>query len=201
VRIVRNSSQSLMLRDQSIWITVLCFASAAFLLIYQIVRQVQSNLWLTAGIFVLFGLAFFRQSTVEFDKTAQLCSVSTRSVFKRSRHRIRFADIRDVRVDAEPLSASLQRENYRLGLVTSSGVIALSDTYEPNLLHHTELRRTIFEALGRQEEGTAEPDPIKSLVEQGRVVEAVALLRQRDNLDLETARQRIADLQNRAKQD
>jgi hypothetical protein len=80
----------------------------------------------------------------------------------------------------------------RLSLTTASGAVPLSDTYEPNFERHNEFRRAILEMLNRQDLLAAQIDPVRSLVEQGRIVDAVAMLRQRENLDLVTARQRVA---------
>ena len=196
MRISEDSAQRLVVQDQSTWITALCFIAAAFILIVPVIAgEGFVNIWL-ALLLVGFGLAFLRSSTAEFDKATQVCTFSKRTVIKRSRIRIPFSDIRDVKLEVEPLNSSAQQPNYQLSLATPSGMIPLSDAYEPNQDRQDQIRKAILEAVGRQELLEHQADPVRALVEQGRIVDAVALLRKRDHLDLTTARQRVAEMQN-----
>ncbi len=199
MRISEDSPQRLVVRDQSTWITALCFIAAVFLLIVPVIAgEGFGNIWL-ALLFIGFGLPFLRSSTAEFDKATQVCTFSKLTVVKRSRIRIPFADVRDVKLEVEPLNSSAQRPKYLLSLVTASGMIPLSDAYEPNLDRQDRIRKVILEAVGKQEMLGHQADPVRALVEQGRIVDAVALLRQRDHLDLTTARQRVAQMQEDGK--
>lgn len=207
MRITERSPQRLVLKDQTIWITALCFAAAGFLAGYAILGTASASMgsaaangpWVTAVLFAIFGLGFLRTSVVEFDQASGLCKVSKLNVFKRTRLSIPFTDIQDVKIEVEPLNVASERENYALSLVTSSRIVPLSSTYEPGIGHFDEIRAAILEILSRPE--TPSPDPVQSLVQQGRIVDAVALLRQRDNLDLTTARQRVAEIQKATNRD
>jgi hypothetical protein len=202
MRIVENSVQRLALRDQTIWITALCSAAAAFILYQLFVNQEFGSQASIALLFAIFGLIGLRVSNVEFDKMAQLCILSKLSMFKRTRLTIHFADIVDVKIDIEPMNTDSQQESCRLCLATASGAIPLSETYEPGLRHYNEIRIAILEALGNQEAlAASQPDPVQSLVQQGRTIDAVALLRQRENLDLATTRKRIDEMQKSENRD
>ena len=194
MRIVEDSPQRLVLRDQSIWITAACAASSAFLLYELYINQRLGTQAAIVLLFAFFGFAFLRVSNIEFDKVSQVCILSKLSVFKRTRLTIRFADIADVKIDIEPLNTDSQRENCRFSLATASSVIPLSDIYQPDIKRYNEIRNTILEALGKQEALASQPDPVQSLIQQGRIIDAVALLRQRENLDLEAARKRVDEI-------
>jgi membrane protein YdbS with pleckstrin-like domain len=201
MRISENSYQRLVLRDESIWITAICIAAAAVLVVASLLAGAgRASPWVSL-LFILFGLAFLRSSTITFDKVEQACHLSKLSSLKRSRAHIPFADIQDVEIQPEPLNADSQQTSYRLSLTTASGGVPLSDTYEPNFARYSEIRRAILQMLNRQDALAAQPDPVRSLVEQGRLVDAVALLRQREGLDLATARQRVAEMQKSANGD
>jgi hypothetical protein len=73
-------------------------------------------------------------------------------------------------------------------------MIPLSDIYQPDIKRYNEIRNTILEALGKQEALASQPDPVQSLIQQGGIIDAVALLRQRENLDLEAARKRVDEI-------
>ena len=201
MRIAEQSPQRLVLKDQSIWTTVVCFAAAALLVIVPLLSGVRRpNPWVSI-LFIIFGLAFLRSSTIVFDRASGTCIVSKLSVLKRSMISIPFADIQNVDLQPEPLNSDARLPSYRLTLTTASGAVPLSDTYEPNFDRHNAIRRAILEMLGRQDLLAALPDPVRSLVQQGRTVDAVALLRQRESLDLATARQRVAEMQKTEKGD
>jgi len=168
-------------------------AASAFLLYELHINQEIGTQAAIVLLFALFGFAFLRISNIEFDKVSQVCILSKLSVFKRTRLTIRFADITDIKIDIEPLTDS-QREACRLSLATASGAIPLSDTYEPGLKHYNEIRNAILETLGRYDTLASQPDSVQSLIQQGRIIDSVALLRQRENLDLEVARKRVDEI-------
>ncbi len=148
MRIVENSPQRLILRDQSIWITAVCFAAAAFLAGFAAFRASTAHgLWLTAFLFAIFGLVFLRRAVVEFDKLTGLCTINKLKVFKRTRLSIPFTDIQDVKIEVEPLNLGSEREHYALSLTTSSRIVPLSVTYEPGIGHFNEIRAAILETL------------------------------------------------------
>ncbi len=148
MRIVESSPQRLILRDQSIWITAICFAAAAFLAGYAIFRTPAAHgLWLTAFLFAIFGLVFMRRAVVTFDKVTGLCTINKLKVFKRTRLSIPFTDIQDVKIEVEPLNPGSEREHYALSLATSSRIVPLSVTYEPGIGHFDEIRAAILEIL------------------------------------------------------
>src|SRR5512140_2463767 len=99
MRIAENSPRRLVLNDQSIWMTALCFTAGILLVVVPLAAHAgRANVWLPL-LFVVFGLAFFRSSTVKLDRATQLCILNKLSVTHRSRVRIPFADIQDVNIE------------------------------------------------------------------------------------------------------
>ena len=56
------------------------------------------------------------------------------------------------------------------------------------------MRDTIIEAVFRDRPKPAQADPVRMLVREGRIMDAVAMLRIRDGIDLTTASARIDEL-------
>jgi hypothetical protein len=72
MRIVEDSPQRLVLRDQSIWITAICVVASAFLLYELYINQEIGTQAAIVLFFALFGFAFLRISNIEFDKVSQV---------------------------------------------------------------------------------------------------------------------------------
>jgi hypothetical protein len=58
------------------------------------------------------------------------------------------------------------------------------------------MRDTVLEAVFRDRKKPAALDPVRLLVNQGRIIDAVAVLRIRDGLDLTTSSARVDELRN-----
>ncbi|HTP03246.1 MAG TPA: hypothetical protein VMJ64_17855 [Anaerolineales bacterium] len=197
MRIAEDSPQRLVLVDQGIVISLVCFAAAAIVLVMPLLNHGSSgDNRILAAFLALFGLLVFRRSSAEFDGVTQTCTVRFLRVLGSKRRSLSFGDIREVHVDTEPLTD--QRDpKFRLTLETTSGLLPLTDFYNSDLQRHDAVRRAILAVLGREE--AADPDPVHFLIRQGRTMDAVTLLRQRDKLDLTTARQRVSEMEDALK--
>jgi hypothetical protein len=67
----------------------------------------------------------------------------------------------------------------------------------PDQPHYDAMRETVLEAVFGDGKRPAALDPIRALVKDGRIIDAVAMLRRRDGLDLTTASARIDELRKR----
>ncbi len=196
MRIVEDSPEKLVVKDQSNWLTAVCFAAAAFLVGFAILGNGQhTNVLFTAAVFAAFGAAFLRGFTAEFDKVQQVCKLSSFNIIRRTKRTIPFSEVDDVKLEADRLNIRSQAR-YRLVLTSPSGPIPLGDSYDAGLAHFESVRQAILNALARTEGPEVETDPVQDLVEQGRIADAVALLCQRENLDLTAARNRVAEMQS-----
>lgn len=193
MRITENSPQRLVLKDRSWWISWLCFAAAAFMLYQMLAHDASRDALFAVAFLAVFGLVFLRSSDVVFDKATGLCDLRELKVIRVKRMSIRFSDIEDVQVDIEPMDTS-QVESCRLSLKTATGIIPLTDVYQPDLKRYDAMRDAVMDALSRPASANPQPDPVRRLVQEGRTLDAVALLRRRDGLDLVTAQERVQEM-------
>lgn len=195
MRIVEDVPGRLLLRDRTLWVSVVCWAAALVIIAFALTRH-DTKALLSAAVCVAFGVAFFRSSDVVFDKTARCCTIQRRDMWKVSRTVVPFGKIKNVLVDQ-----MLDHDGVttcRLSLAMTDGEIALSSSYEPDFERFETMRRRVAEAIFR-EDPPAAADPVCALVSAGRTIDAIALLRRQERLSLEEAMQRIQALEKQAK--
>ena len=193
MRIVKTPTPSeLVLRDRTLWISGVCFAAALFILYRVVAEHDPAALAISALFLVAFGLVFFGATDIVFDRTAQVCRLRRISALGVLRASYRFPDIRDVRVEIEPSLGHSATAMCRLALVTADGTTPLTRSYEPSLPRYNAMRDAIVLALAADLPLSAEIDPVRDLVKQGRKIDAIALLRRRDKLGLTEAHERVA---------
>jgi len=195
MRIVENSSSRLRLRDRTLWISAVCFGTAVILAVGAALHPGQPGFLVSTALLILFVLAFLRATDVTFDKTTHVCDIRRLDVLRLKRMRFAFADIRDAQVeyasvdDATTLSC-------RLSLVTTSGKVPLSTAYEPDATRYDAMRDAVLETILAGRPRPTAVDPVRMLVEEGRIIDAVALLRQREKVNLATALTRVNALRD-----
>jgi hypothetical protein len=192
---VEDTSSRLVLRDRTLWISLVCFAAVAALLI-RFAAVPDNKLLLSAALSFAFGLPFLRTTDLVFDKALRQCSLRRLDMFRVTRQSLSFRDIRDVQVEVEPQAGDSHVVSCRFSRVTASTVIPLAMAYEPDLERYNKMRETILDTLFAGAPRPQALDPVHALVRQGNIVSAVALLRKREGLDLVTARDRVAEIQN-----
>ncbi len=84
----------------------------------------------------------------------------------------------------------------RLSLVTPSAVLPRTVSYQPDQERYNAMRDTILEAVFKDAPRPVAVDPARMLVQEGRIIDAVAFLRTRDGLDLAAAKARVDALCN-----
>jgi hypothetical protein len=194
MRITENTSMRLKLRDRTLWISVVCFAAASFEVASFAVHGGTWSELVPAAVSVAFGLAFLRATDVTFDKNRRICAVRRFDVIRARRQQLAFHDIKDVRIEVS--SGDSDGISCRLSLVTASGVVPLTAGYEPDLSRHDAMRDTLLDELFGDSPRPAAVDPIHDLVAEGRIVDAIKVLRLRDTLSLTAARARIDEIRN-----
>ena len=78
--------------------------------------------------------------------------------------------------------------------MTASAVLPLTASYEPDQERYDAMRDTVLEVVFGDGLRPAALDPVRMLVQQGRIMDAVAILRMREGLDLTTASARVDEL-------
>jgi hypothetical protein len=194
MRISENTPSHLRLRDRTLWISAICFAAAAIFVVRFAFGRDQPALLIPAALFVIFGLGFLHATDVTFDKIGRLCDIRRLDVVRLTRMRLPFSEIADVRVEIVPMPDNPAVPPCRLSLVTASAVLPLTASYEPDQERYNAMREAVLDAVFGDGQKPAAPDPIRMLAKQGRIIDAVAMLRVRDGLDLATARARVDEL-------
>jgi hypothetical protein len=196
MRITENTPSRLRLRDRTLWISAVCFAAMGIFVVHFGFDRDQPTVLIPAALFLVFGLAFLRATDVTFDKIERVCTLRRLDVLRLTRIRFAFADITDARIEIVPMSDNPAAPSCRLGLVTASAIVPLTIGYEPDHARYSTMRDAVIEVVFGDGKKPAAPDPIRMLVKEGRIIDAVAMLRARDGLDLTTARARVEEIRN-----
>jgi hypothetical protein len=195
MRILEDTPSHLALRDRTLWLSAILIG-AAVLLAVGVVRDREPRLLIPAGLFVIFALAFLRATDVTFDKIARTCVIRRLDVLRLTRIQLGFDDIMDARIETEPMPDAPAAPSCRLSLVTQSAVMPLTASYEPSRERYDAMREAVLDAIFNDGPRRAAADPIQLLVKEGRIIDAVSMLRVREGIDLKTARERVKALQN-----
>jgi hypothetical protein len=194
MRITENTPSRLRLRDRTLWISAVCFAAAAIFVVRFAFDRDQPAVLIPAALFAMFGLAFLRATDVTFDKIERVCAIRRLDVLRLTRIRLAFAEITEARVEIAPMPDNPAVPPCRLSLVTPSAVVPLTTGYEPSQQRYHAMRDAVLEAVLADGKRPAAPDPVRMLAKAGRIIDAVAMLRARDGLDLTTASKRVDEL-------
>ena len=192
MRIKANTQSELVLRDRTLWISAVCFAAVLFMVYRVLVHHDSHNLYFSALFLAVFGVAFLGATDVVFEKRRQICRVRRLGALGVFRADYRFPEIKDVKVEIGPAAGRSNTTMCRLALVTAGGTIPLTRSYEPTLERYNAMRDAIVLTLGAELPLSVDVDPVQELVEQGRTIDAIALLQNRDKLSLTEAHNRVA---------
>src|SRR5438309_11277816 len=127
MRIVEDNAERLVLRDRTYWTSLACWAAAAPIAIFALTHH-EPKAWGSAARSLMFGVAFFRNSMVVFDRRRRACTVKRQDLWRIKRTAISFDDIGDVlietMIDDDPATVAC-----RLSLATREGHVLLSSSY------------------------------------------------------------------------
>ena len=200
MRIASQSPTELVVKDSSVWISVLCASVALALILFGIVKA-QPNTFAGAAFFLLCGIIGARTTAFTFDGVRRVVQWNGYKPFKRASGTIPFDDISDIVVEATSGGDAI---TYRLSLTTSQGAVPMAYVYTSSKDGYAELRSQI---LGFIRPGLAGAPPdtgvnadgipadldssIRSLLNQRRKIDAIELLRSRGRIGLTEAVKRI----------
>ena len=193
MRISEDTPERLVLRDRTAWVSLVCLAGAAALLV-RFAMVGEKGLLIGATVSALFSLPFLRATDLVFDKVQHICTMRRLDLWRMTRLNLAFRDIHDLRVEVEPMGGDSHVISCRFSLVTASAAVPLTISYEPDLERYDRMRDQILEVLFSPSRRPAATDPVEDLVKHGQVVSAVALLRKRDGMDLVSAKARVDEM-------
>jgi len=206
MRIVRQSPTELVVKDSSVWMTILC---AGISIVLAVAMGIANPLrLLVPGLFLVFGTISARKATFNFDGMRRTVQWSGFKPFKTESGTIPFDEVDDVIVEVS--SSGNGATAYRLVLKTKQDRVPMAYAYSGSPDGYTALRRRIlaFVKPGLPTTGAAAhadgipadlDSSVRSLVHQGRKIDAIALLRTCERVSLSEAKKRIDRLDERIK--
>jgi len=195
------------------WMAIPFAIAALIALVVTIVSASPVGL-LGVGLILLFVIPPARKTTFVFDAKWRVVRWKRRKLFKVESGRIPFDDI--IEIDTEATFGD-KTPSYRLKIMTPQGPIPMAYTYGGGSLHYEQLRETIMNVVRSAppapsaEPSIAEPEihplgpvsdlepSIRSLLDQGRKIDAVTLLSATHNLSLVQATEQIDQIDRQTK--
>lgn len=202
MRIVRNTATELVLRESSLWISALLTAAALPLFYVSTLPGKRGDL-IVAIFFVVAALVWLRNATVTFDATQRIVYWRRMRFFRSVSGAVPFSEVAGI--GTETSSGHGGATLYRLTLLTGQTAIPFTDIYTGGRDRWVHLRETAQRFL-ETHSGIPLPGPVpsldaslRSLLRQGRRIEAIRLLESSEHLDLTSATQRVNQLAVRIK--
>jgi hypothetical protein len=202
MRIVRQNDSEIVVRDSTLWVFAVCAGAALFASSFAFSHGDKRAL-IAAACILLFALAWLRRSTFVFDAATQSIRWTRFRLGKNVTGTIPFAEVRDICV--ESTSSGSANVICRLSIQTATGTTPMADAYSASPQYAATLRNSLLAFL-RPSTGTTvapsvtNPDAdrahqldnsIRSLLSQGRKIDAILLVQQSDHLDLTEATFRV----------
>jgi hypothetical protein len=201
MHIARHSPRELVVVDGTRWLALFFLAVAALLTFFAVTRYEYKLLFVT-GFFLLFAALFTRRTTVTLDGMQRIANWRARTFLTVKSGAIPFDDITDIVLDAT--SGDHGSMVYRLSMVTAAGNTPMASAFATGVKHYESLRGQILEfikpgssvstsAPGILSDGipTELESSLRSMLQQGRKIDAVELLRSTRQISLTEAVARI----------
>jgi len=207
MKITRQTETELEVQDSMLWMGAF-FVLIALVLAYAALRSGDRRLLYPGGLFLLFAFISLQKSTFIFDSARRMVTWRVLRYGKTSTGSIAFDELRGVTTESIP--GPKTRPMYRLTLQTTQDPIPLAAAYGGGEKYYAGLRERIngflkahLTASGTQPASagdttstTAELESyIRLLLQQGRKIDAVELLRSHTTLSLTEADQRITEVE------
>jgi hypothetical protein len=201
MHIVRKTNQELVVVDGSIWISVFLLCAAAFMG-FQGVAKKTPNWWILVALLALFAFIAWRRETVTFDAARQEVQWVRRRAFSLAGGTVAFSEIKGIALDSMTDNHGVL--TYRLTILTAGKPVPMSDGYGGGEGHYESLRKQILEFLGMDKDAQSSAEPgdeasIRSLLMQGRKVDAITAMRARYQLGLAEAVDRVNEIDQKMK--
>ncbi len=147
-------------------------------------------------LFCAFGaVLLFRRDRFVFDAAQRRLRWSKWSLARASSGTVDFADILDVNM--ESIGANEGGGTYRVALRTRDGTVPLTETYSGDAEYWRPLVERLRDIVGLSGDRAADADT-HSLVDQGRIIDAVRQLRETEGLSITQAKARVDAAQREA---
>jgi hypothetical protein len=205
MRIVRHTAQELVVVESSLGISAILFA-ASLPLLYIATLPGKIGALFAASLFLLGAVVWFRKTVFSFDAGEQRVCWRGRKILKAESGVIPFNEITGI--GTETTSGS-EGSTYRLTILTRNGMVPLAYTYGGNQQKYASIREEIMSFLNlksldsKSELGLRAPGfdeaSVRSLLNQGRRIDAISLVRSSAHLGLSEAVRIVEDIDEKMK--
>ena len=194
MHVVRKTNQELVVVDSTIWISVILLCVCA-VPAYEVITRHERAPFFFLCILLLFVLVSWRREAVTFDAARQEVRWYRRRAFKAANGTLPFSEVKGITIDSRSTD-SRGDQAYRLTMLTTGLPVPMSDIYAGNWSRYDGLRTQILEflhldATELSAPGLADETAIRSLLMQGRKIDAIARLRSCQNISLAEATDRV----------
>jgi hypothetical protein len=197
MRIKSHTDQELVVVDSAVGISATLFI-ASLPLLYVATRPGKIGALFGACLFLLGALVWFRKTTFTFDASEQRVRWRGRKVLKVESGVVPFSEITGIGTEAT--FGSHGSNTYRLTILTRSGLVPLAYTYGGNQQNYASIREEILRFLHLEVPAPAaelDPEPqveaavdeasVRSLLNQGRKIDAIGLVQSSAHVGLTEA--------------
>lgn len=208
MHVVRKTDIEMVILDSSIWISIFLLCISVLLMIRVELIHARLTNYLIVGFFLLFVLLFWRREVVVFDRGRQLAEWTRRRLFRVDTGTVPFSDIVGIGMETTTGGRS---QTYRLAILTAQNSVPMSDNYSGNLQNYENLRQDILDFLRLDQSGAMsargsilssgidDEVSIRSLLRQGRKIDAIELVRTTQQISLADATDRVSALADEMK--
>ncbi len=200
MKVKSETSTELVVTESTAWLSYF-FLLVAVALFYGVGLHGREHTWkafIPAAVFLVFAAAFDLRTEVTFDNVRRQAHWTRRRLFWVKSRTIAFDDIKGV-----VMESSVAKNNqfvYRLTILTSEGSVPMSDTYSGDKQSHADLRTKILFFLNmpvEDSEDALNEQTIRSLLAQGRKIDAIQLLCSAKHVGLTAAKQQVEAIEAR----
>ena len=146
MRIAEDTPERLTLSDGALWLAAIFAAAAAILAFASLHFDNPKGFWLVAAFFAA-ALWFTRSTKLIVDKRRRTCALRRWAPWTVSRRSFTFDQIADVRVETFMTGTHNQVPTFRLVLVTPSGDVPLTASFETGRVQYDSMRNALLAAV------------------------------------------------------
>ncbi|MGC2298626.1 MAG: hypothetical protein WA476_07480 [Acidobacteriaceae bacterium] len=201
MKILRQTDTELVVRDSSLWVSILLALGATLPLGFALFQNDRRG-FLAFGCILLFAFPWLRRSTFTFDATSQTIRWIRLRYLRTRTGIIPFSDVKHIDVQAS-VGGQTNVVLYRLAIETQQGTFPMSDVFNSGenqcasvceaILRFVKLdRNSVAPSVASALDASA-----RSLLQQGRKIDAIQLVKTSQKLSLTAATQHVNELGSR----
>jgi len=204
MKITRQNEGELVVEDSGYWLSAILFA-ASLPLFYLATLHGKVGTVFGGAFFLLCSVLLLRKTVFSFNAAEGMVHWRRRRLLSVSTGDIPFNEIKAIGTETSPGSSNAT--TYRLTILTEKGSVPLSDAYGGNRDKYAAIRAELMRFLhldmggdagavheGSSLAGAGDVESIRSLLRQGRKIDAISLMRSGSKISLTEAVERVEEI-------